>query len=103
MRLRQWMEDEDMSSPTEYGANTPEYIYKMWGGEVPLNEIREAIKELKMGEKWLRKGHRGLGCQSRTLLRTWPQRSPVYPGEPDGRVGQAGSQCLLDTLETSRS
>ena len=25
--------------PTEYGANTPEYIYKMWGGEVPLKEI----------------------------------------------------------------
>ena len=40
-RLKQWMEGEGMSSPpTEYGANTPaEYIYKMWGGEVPLKEI----------------------------------------------------------------
>lgn len=31
-RLKQWMEDEGMSSPTEYGANTPMYIYRMWGG-----------------------------------------------------------------------
>lgn len=45
-RLKQWMEDEGMSSPTEYGANTPEYIYKMWGGEVPLKEIEEALAEL---------------------------------------------------------
>ena len=45
-RLKQFMEDEGMSSPTEYGANTPEYIYKMWGGEVPLKEIREVFSEL---------------------------------------------------------
>ena len=49
-RLKQWMEDEGMSSPSEYGANTPEYIYKMWGGEVPLKEIREAMGELRKGE-----------------------------------------------------
>ena len=42
-RLKQWMEDEGMSSPTEYGANAPEYIYKMWGGEVPLKEINAAL------------------------------------------------------------
>ena len=30
-RLKQWMEDEGMSSPSEYGANTPMYIYRMWG------------------------------------------------------------------------
>lgn len=35
-RLKQWMDDEGMSSLTEYGANTPMYIYRMWGGEVPL-------------------------------------------------------------------
>lgn len=46
-RLRQFMEDEGMSSPTEYGANTPEYIYKMWGGEVPLKDIREAMAALQ--------------------------------------------------------
>ena len=41
------MEDEGMSSPTEYGANTPEYIYKIWGGEVPLKEIECALDELR--------------------------------------------------------
>ena len=45
-RLKQWMADEGMSSPTEYGANTPEYIYKMWGGEVPLKEIKAALAEV---------------------------------------------------------
>ena len=29
-RLKQWMEDEGMSSHTEYGANTPMSIYRMW-------------------------------------------------------------------------
>ena len=27
-RLKQWMEDEGMSSLTEYGANTPMYILR---------------------------------------------------------------------------
>lgn len=35
-----------MSSLTEYGANTPENIYKMWGGEVPQREIEKAFMEL---------------------------------------------------------
>ena len=45
-RLKQWMEDEGMSSPTGSGANTPMYICRMWGGEVPLKEIEEALAEL---------------------------------------------------------
>ena len=35
-----------MSSPTEYGANTPMYIYRMWGGEVPVKEIEKAFARL---------------------------------------------------------
>ena len=34
-----------MSSPSEYGANTPMYIYRMWGGEVPLWQIKWAMKK----------------------------------------------------------
>ena len=45
-RLKQWMEDEGMSSPTEYGANTPMYIYRMWGGKVPVKEIEKAFAGL---------------------------------------------------------
>ena len=39
-RLKQWMEDEGMSSPTEYGANTPMYIYRMWVGTIKCWRIR---------------------------------------------------------------
>ena len=46
-RLRLFMDDEGMSSVTEYGANTAEYIYKMWGGEVPLKDIRKALGEIQ--------------------------------------------------------
>ena len=42
-RLKQWMEDEGVSSLSEYGANTPMYIYRMWGGEEPLKEIEKAL------------------------------------------------------------
>ena len=45
-RLRLFMEDEGMSSVTEYGASTPEYIYKMWGGEVPLKDMK-ALGEIQ--------------------------------------------------------
>lgn len=37
-RLKKWMEDEGMSSPTEYGANTPMYIYR--------RDYREIVKNL---------------------------------------------------------
>ena len=46
-RLKQWMEDEGISSLTEYGANTPMYIYRMWGGEVPLKDIEKALGEIQ--------------------------------------------------------
>ena len=46
-RLKQWMEDEGIPSPSEYGANTPMYIYRMWGGEVSLKEIEDAMDELR--------------------------------------------------------
>ena len=47
VRQKQWMEDEGMSSLSEYGANTPMYIYRMWGGDVPLKEIEKALGEVQ--------------------------------------------------------
>ena len=49
-RLRQYMEQEGVSSVSELGAKAPEHIYEKWGGEVSLIAIRMAIKELKKGE-----------------------------------------------------
>lgn len=39
VRLRQFMEDEAHSCSMDVGCITPEYVYRMWGGEVPLEEI----------------------------------------------------------------
>ena len=45
-RLLQFMGDEAMSCSMDYGCNTPQYVYRMWGGEVPLKEIEETLAEL---------------------------------------------------------
>ncbi len=31
----------------DYGCITPEYVYRMWGGTVKLEEIEEAMKQIK--------------------------------------------------------
>ena len=46
-RLREFMENEARSCSMDYGCITPEYVYRMWGGQVPLNEIEEAMKEVR--------------------------------------------------------
>ena len=46
-RLREFMENEARSCSMDYGCITPEYLYRMWGGQVPLNEIEEAMGELR--------------------------------------------------------
>lgn len=45
-RLKQFMDDEAMSCSMDYGCSTPLYVYRMWGGEVPLEEIEAAMSEL---------------------------------------------------------
>ena len=42
-RLRQFMEDETRSCSMDSGCITPLYVYRMWGGEVPLEEISDAL------------------------------------------------------------
>ncbi len=43
-RLRQFIEMEARSGSMEPALITPEYVYRMWGGAVELNEIKEAFK-----------------------------------------------------------
>ena len=43
-RLRTFMENEARSCSMDFGCVTPEYAYRMWGGQVPLNEIEEALR-----------------------------------------------------------
>ena len=46
-RVREFMEDEARSCSMDFGCITPEYVYRMWGGEVPIEEIAEAIRKIR--------------------------------------------------------
>ena len=50
VRLREFMENEARSCSMDPGCITPEYVWRMWGGSVPLEEIEKAMELLK--EKW---------------------------------------------------
>ena len=43
-RLREFIEDEARSCSMDPALITPEYIFRMWGGKVPLEDIEEAMK-----------------------------------------------------------
>ena len=45
-RLMEFMESEARSCSMDPGCITPLYVYRMWGGQVPLNEIEEALKNV---------------------------------------------------------
>ena len=46
-RLREFMDNEAKSCSMDFGCITPEYVYRMWGGTVALEEIEEAMREVK--------------------------------------------------------
>ncbi len=41
-KIQQFIEEEHRSCSME--VITPEYIYRMWGGKIPLDDIRLAMK-----------------------------------------------------------
>ena len=43
-RLLEFMENEARSCSMDFGCMTPLYVYKMWGGQAPFNEIEAALK-----------------------------------------------------------
>ena len=46
-RLREFMEDEARSGSMDFGCITPEYVYRMWGGSVPMEDIENGLLELR--------------------------------------------------------
>ena len=46
-RLREFMEDEARSGSMDFGCITPEYVYRMWGGSVPMEDIENGLMELR--------------------------------------------------------
>lgn len=47
-RLREFIENEGKSCSMDFGGITPEYVYRMWGGTVKLEEIEVAMAALKV-------------------------------------------------------
>lgn len=45
-RLREFIENEARSCSMDYGCITPEYVYRMWGGSVAIEEIEKAMEEV---------------------------------------------------------
>lgn len=46
-RVRNLIEDEARSCSMDFGCITPLYVYRMWGGAVPIEEIDKALKDLR--------------------------------------------------------
>ena len=46
-RLQEFIEHEMRSCSMDIGGITPLYVYRMWNGDVPLEEIEKAMTEIK--------------------------------------------------------
>lgn len=46
-RLKEFMDNEARSCSMDYGCITPQYGYRMWGGQVAIEEIETALQEIK--------------------------------------------------------
>lgn len=46
-RIRLFYENEARACSMDFGCFTPLYVYRMWGGQVPLNEIEAAMADVR--------------------------------------------------------
>lgn len=46
-KIKEFMENEARSCSMDFGCITPEYVYRMWGGKVSLEEIANAMLEVR--------------------------------------------------------
>lgn len=46
-RIQEFMEQESRSCSMDFGCVTPLYVYRMWGGNVAIDEIETSLRELK--------------------------------------------------------
>jgi hypothetical protein len=47
-RLREFMENEARSCSMDFGCVTAEYVYRMWGGDVAIEDIATAMETLQL-------------------------------------------------------
>jgi hypothetical protein len=48
-RLTEFLMNEARSCSMDFGCITPQYVYRMWGGTVALEDIDAGLKEIKNG------------------------------------------------------
>ena len=46
-RLRGFIESEAKSCSMDFGCVTPEYVHRMWGGQVALEDISKALDKVR--------------------------------------------------------
>lgn len=46
-RIREFMENEARSGSMDFGCITPLYVYRMYGGSIPMEDINSALTYLK--------------------------------------------------------
>ena len=46
-KLREFMECEARSCSMDVGCITPLYVYRMWGGTIPIEDIENGLSELR--------------------------------------------------------
>lgn len=55
VRLKEFMENEARSCSMDFGCVTPEYLYRMWGGTVAIEEIANAMEALQQAQDPVRR------------------------------------------------
>ena len=46
-RLREFIENEVRSGSMDFGCITPLYVYRMWCGAIPMEDIENGLTELR--------------------------------------------------------
>jgi hypothetical protein len=46
-RLREFIESEGRSCSMDPSCITPLYVYRMWGGTIPMEDIEKGLMELR--------------------------------------------------------
>ena len=54
--LKEFIENEARSGSMDFGCITSLYVYRMWGGAIPMEDIENGLMELRKQGLWLDKG-----------------------------------------------
>lgn len=46
-KLQEFMDNEARSCSMDYGCVTPQYVFRMWGGSVAIEEIENVMSEVR--------------------------------------------------------